>query len=174
MSRDRSAALPLAYVVLRVCIIVNWLIGLSIFGLLIAIIVAEQWTFSALHINAASGIPEAIGPLRVAAALALAAIPVNDAILRRLLAMVVTVRQGDPFVAENAFRLQAIAWFLLALQLISLTIGAIGKMISTHEPKIHLDAGFSPSGWLAVILAFVLARVFAEGTLMRDDLEGTV
>ena len=31
---------------------------------------------------------------------------------------------------------------------------------------LHLDAGFSPSGWLAVILIFVLARVFAEGTLM--------
>ena len=26
----------------------------------------------------------------------------------------------------------------------------------------------------AVILTFVLARVFAEGTLMREDLEGTV
>jgi hypothetical protein len=25
-----------------------------------------------------------------------------------------------------------------------------------------------------VILTFVLARVFAEGTLMREDLEGTV
>jgi hypothetical protein len=39
---------------------------------------------------------------------------------------------------------------------------------------LHLDAGFSPGGWLAVILTFVLARVFAEGTLMREDLEGTV
>ena len=31
-----------------------------------------------------------------------------------------------------------------------------------------------PAGWLAVIMTFVLARVFAEGTLMREDLEGTV
>ena len=30
------------------------------------------------------------------------------------------------------------------------------------------------NGWLAIILTFVLARVFAEGTLMRADLEGTV
>jgi hypothetical protein len=29
-------------------------------------------------------------------------------------------------------------------------------------------------GWLAVLLTFLLARVFAEGTLMREDLEGTV
>ena len=34
--------------------------------------------------------------------------------------------------------------------------------------------GFSTSGWLAVILTFVLGRVFAEGTLMQKDLEGTV
>lgn len=38
----------------------------------------------------------------------------------------------------------------------------------------HLDAGFSINGWLAVLLTFLLARVFAEGTHMREDLEGTV
>ena len=63
---------------------------------------------------------------------------------------------------------------LLALQLVSLAIAAIGKAISTPEHPVHLDAGFSINGWLAVILTFVLARVFAEGTLMREDLEGTV
>jgi hypothetical protein len=30
------------------------------------------------------------------------------------------------------------------------------------------------TGWLAVLLLFVLARVFDYGTRMRDDLEGTV
>ena len=30
------------------------------------------------------------------------------------------------------------------------------------------------NGWLAVLLAFLQARVFAEGTRMREDLEGTV
>ena len=52
--------------------------------------------------------------------------------------------------------------------------GGIGKSISSKAFPLHLDAGFSVSGWLAVILTFVLARVFAEGTLMREDLEGTV
>jgi hypothetical protein len=94
--------------------------------------------------------------------------------LKRLLAMVGTVRAGDPFVAANAYRLNAIAWILLALQLISLVIGLVGKAVSTPAHPLHLDAGFSPSGWLAVVLTFVLARVFAEGTLMREDLEGTV
>jgi hypothetical protein len=46
--------------------------------------------------------------------------------------------------------------------------------VSTPAHPVDLDAGFSISGWLAVLLTFLLARVFAEGTLMRDDLQGTV
>jgi hypothetical protein len=60
------------------------------------------------------------------------------------------------------------------LQVLSLAIAAIAKVISTPEHPFHLDAGFSVPGWLAVILTFVLARVFAEGALMRKDLEGTI
>jgi hypothetical protein len=70
--------------------------------------------------------------------------------------------------------LQAIGWSLVALQLLSLVIGAIARTISTPAHPVHLDAGFSINGWLAVLLTFVLARVFAEGARMRDDLEGTV
>ena len=81
-------------------------------------------------------------------------------------------RKGEPFVAANASRLQTIAWSLLALQLFSIVIGAIGKAVSTPAHPVHLDAGFSINGWLAVLLTFLLARVFAEGTLMREDLKG--
>jgi hypothetical protein len=76
--------------------------------------------------------------------------------------------------AANASRLRDIAWTLLALQLLSLVIGAIARSISTPANPLHLRAGFSISGWLAVLLVFLLARVFAEGTLMREDLEGMV
>ena len=84
------------------------------------------------------------------------------------------MRASDPFVPKNAERLYAIAWALLALQILSMIIGGIGEAISTPEHPVDLDAGFSINGWLAVLLTFVLARVFAEGTLMREDLEGTV
>jgi hypothetical protein len=60
------------------------------------------------------------------------------------------------------------------LQSFSLIVGAIAKAISTPAHPLHLDAGFSINGWLAVLLTFLLARVFAAGTLMREDLEGTV
>jgi hypothetical protein len=155
-------------------IVLNWLFGAAILTLLMATIVAEQWTFTALGIPPSSWMRPMMTGLRAIAALGLIAIPLNHAVLTRLLAIVETVRSGDPFVAANAYRLQAIAWVLLGLQLLSLVIGGIGKAISTAAHPLHLDAGFSASGWLAVILTFVLARVFAEGTLMREELQGTV
>jgi hypothetical protein len=40
---------------------------------------------------------------------------------------------------------------------------------------IKLDVPvFSVDGWLAVLLIFILARVFDAGTRMRADLDGTV
>jgi len=169
-----STALPATRVTLRILVVINRMGGLGILTLLVATLVAEQWTFRALGIAPDSGIPAAIAGLRAIAALGLVAIPLNDLVLRRLLAVVETVRRGDPFVTENAHRLETIARALLTLQLLSLVIGAIGRAISTPEYPLHLDAGFSASGWLAVLLTFVLARVFAGGTEMREELEGTV
>jgi hypothetical protein len=174
MAKLYSTALPIAYVSLRILIVANWIYGAAILALLTATILAESWTFAALGITPASGIPMQIMGLRAIAALGLVAILLNYPVLKRLLEMVQTVRAGDPFVAANAYRLQAIAWILLALQILSLMIAAVGKAISTDANPVRLDAGFSTSGWLAVILTFILARVFAEGTLMREDLEGTV
>jgi hypothetical protein len=174
MTVTQSTALPFAWFGLRLLIVLNALWGACILALLGATIYVQDWTFRALGIDAASGIPQVILGLQAVAALGLAAIPLNHLVLSRLLRIVETVRRGDPFVADNAYRLHAIAWILLALELLSIVIGAIGKAISSPRLPIHLDAGFSWGGWLAVLLTFVLARVFAEGALMRRDLEGTV
>jgi Protein of unknown function (DUF2975) len=168
-----SAALPIAYVVLRILIVLNWLMGAAILALLV-VSPNEQWIMSAFKLSPSPEAERLVMGLRAIAVLGLAAIPLNYAVLKRLLAIVETVRAGDPFVASNAHRLQAIAWVLLALQLLSIVIGAIAKTVSTPAHPVHLDAGFSVNGWLAVLLTFLLARVFAEGTLMRQDLEGTV
>ena len=131
-------------------------------------------SFTALGLPPSAGIEPMMMGMRAIAVLGLVAIPLNHSVLTRLIAIVETVREGDPFVAMNGNRLNAIAWVLLALQLLSLVIGGVSTAISSPAHPLHLDAGFSPSGWLAVILTFVLARVFAEGTLMREDLQGTV
>ena len=174
MPRPTSTALSIAYVGLRILIVLNWLYGAIVLAILLGMLTAGQWTLTALGVPSAAQSGALITGMRAIAAFGLVAVPLNLAFLRRLVAMVQTVRTGDPFVAANASRLQAIAWILLWLQILSLIIGFIAKAVSTPSHPLHLDAGFSPSGWLAVVLTFVLARVFAEGTRMREDLEGTV
>jgi hypothetical protein len=173
MTRHYSAALPIAYVVIRLLIVLNWLFGAAILALLF-LLPNERWIMSAFDLAPSADTDRLILALRMVAVLGLVAIPIHFFVLKRLLAMVGTVRSGNAFIAANAERLQAIAWALLALQLLSMVIGAIGKTVSTPAHPVHLDAGFSINGWLAVLLTFVLARVFAEGAAMRDDLEGTV
>jgi hypothetical protein len=168
-----SAALPIAHVVLRVLIILNWLYGAAIATLLLAL-PTGKWIMISLNLSPGPEADLVIFGLRAIAVVGLVGVPLNYLLLRRLLAIVETVRAGDPFVAANASRLQAIAWTLCALQCLSLVVGAIAKAISTPAHPVHLQAGFSLSGWLAVLFMFLLARVFAEGTRMREDLEGTV
>ncbi len=173
MPRHYSAALPIAYVVLRLLVIFNWLMGAAILVLLL-VMPNREWIMSALQLSPSLEAERMIWGLRGVALLGLVTIPLNYLIFKRLLAMVETVRRGDPFVAANAQRLRAIAWALLALQIIGIAIGAIGESLSTPAHPVDLDAGFSVNGWLAVLLAFILARVFAEGALMREELEGTI
>ena len=174
MSKHQSAALPIAYVTLRILVILNWVFGACILALLLYTFVDEPWTMKALGVSGFSDARQVMWAMRLIAALGIGAIALNFPILRRLLAMVATVRAGDPFVAANAYRLHRIAWLMVGMQLISIVIAIIARIISTPEHPFHLDAGFSANGWLAIVLTFVLARVFAEGTLMRADLDGTV
>jgi hypothetical protein len=174
MSKNQSTSLPIAYVVLRILIVLNWFYGACLLALLSYSFVNEPFLMKALKLASPSENPALVIGVRAIAALGILTVPINLFMLKRMLSMVDTVRAGNPFVGANAYRLNAIAWALLALQLVSLVIALIGKAVSTPAHPLHLDAGFSPGGWLAVILTFVLARVFAEGTLMREDLEGTI
>ena len=168
-----SAALPIARIVLRILVAGNWLMGAALLALLFAV-PNREWIMRAFDLSPSPDTERLILALRAVVALGLVAIPINHSVLKKLLAIVDTVRAGDPFVAGNADRLRAIAWALFTLQGLSIVIGAIGASVSTPAHPVDLDAGFSINGWLAVLLTFLLARVFAEGTRMRNDLEGTV
>src|ERR687892_435656 len=124
MSRpaSSSAALPIAYAVLRILIVANWLMGAAILTLLV-VSPNEQWIMEAFKLSPSPDTDRLIMGLRAVAVLGLAAVPLNYVVFKRLLAIVETVRAGDPFVAANASRLQAIAWALLAIQLLSVAIG---------------------------------------------------
>jgi hypothetical protein len=172
-SSSPSAALPIAHVALRILIVANWGTAVAILALLL-VSPNERWIMSAFKLSPSPEAERLVMGLRMIAVIGLATIPLHYIVLRRLLAIVETVRAGDPFVGANASRLQTIAWVLLTLQLVSIVIDRIARAVAIPGKPIDVDAGFSVNGWLAVLLTFLLARVFAEGTRMRDDLEGMV
>src|SRR5258705_2973496 len=104
-----SAALPIAYVALQILIVLNWLMGAAIVALLVAL-PNEQWIMAAFKpsLSPSPDTDRLILGLRAVAVLGLVVIPLNYVVLKRLVAIVETVRPGDPFVAANASRLQAI------------------------------------------------------------------
>ena len=172
--RNPSAALPIAHAILRILIVLNWFGGAAIATLLF-VMPHRQWIVRAFKIAPSPDASQLLLGMEAIAVIGLIAVPLNYIVLKRLLAIVETVRVGEPFIAANADRLQAIARALLALQLLSITVGAIANAVSTPAHPLHFShAGFSINGWLTVLLTFLLARVFAEGTHMREDLEGTV
>ena len=95
---------------------------------------------------------------------------------RYLLRIIDTVRDGDPFVPDNAKRLTIMAWLMLAVQVVALPLTGLGVYITktVGENPGTIDADFDASGFVLVLTLFILARVFRHGTAMRDDLEGTV
>ena len=117
----------------------------------------------------ASALDTLLPGVRAVLLIALLMVPLAHVLLTRLRAIVATVEAGDPFVAANAGRLKTIAWSLLGIQLLDLAFGAVTLAL---EPSFGWS--FALTGWLAVVLLFVLARVFDHGTQMREDLAGTV
>lgn len=106
--------------------------------------------------------------LRTWMVLALLMVALVHVQLSRLLAVVATVN-SDPFVPENAVRLKAIAWCMLGIELLRLVFGVMAGAMNAAGSNI--DWKFSASGWVAVVLLFVLAQVFEVGTRLRADLD---
>jgi hypothetical protein len=167
-------ALPVTRRVLKILIVLNQLMGVAILALLVASLVAEGPVLGALGVGPAHRSHALVAGMRMVMVLGIAAVPVTHVVLTRLLAIVGTVAGGDPFVTENAARLKGIAWAVLGLELLHLAVGAVAAGASTREAPFDLDWNFSVTRWLAVLLLFVLARVFEQGSLMREDLAGTV
>ena len=112
------------------------------------------------------------GVLGAIALLAAAAI-LSFYFLRHLYRIVGTVSEGDPFVPANAERFGAMAWITLGVNLLVIAVGVIALWVP-HNPHDHFDFNFAFGGLLLALVLFVIARVFREGTRMRDELEGTV
>lgn len=169
MTPASASALAVARPVIQGLTILNLLYAAGIALLLAASFAMPGWVVKALGLDAQE-YPLAPLGLRAIIVVGLAGAAIVHTVLRRLLAIVDTVRGGDPFILDNARRLDAIAWRVLALEVLRLVVVAIGA--ATWEPGRM--GGFSVVPWLAVLLLFVLSGVFAQGARLRDDLAGTV
>jgi hypothetical protein len=160
--------------VIRALVVVNVVYGLAILALLVGSFVAEDAVMGALGVKPAVDREAMVRGMRLVAFVGILTVPLAQVILNRLLSIVETVRTGDPFIIENALRLQAIATTLLGIQLLHLVIGVIAARTRSAVQELDINWSFSITPWLAVLLLFVLARVFEHGARMRADLEGTV
>ena len=174
MTKSYPDPLTLSRRVLRVLIKLNLLMGALILALLIASLIAESWVMRALGVRPVPGNSMLFVGMRLIMVIGICSVPIAHVVLTRLLAIVETVKVGNPFVMANAVRLKTIAWAILGLEMMHFTVGAIVEGVSTAAAPLDISSGFSLTGWLTVLLLFVLARVFEQGARMREDLEGTV
>jgi len=170
MTRTSARALAVARPVIRGLMLLNVLYALVIAGLLAYSFFIEGWPQRPLGFDMVNAHPLVGNGLRAIVVVGVIGAAIVHMVLRRLLAIVDSVRVGDPFIVENARRLEAIAWSIVALEALRLAIATIAGAV--WEPG-RIDA-FSFEPWLAVLLLFVLAGVFAQGARLREDLEGTV
>lgn len=173
-SGSPSPTLTAARRLLTALLYVNAVYGLGILGLLLASLVVPGLLFDGLGVRPAAGRETLELGMRVIMLIGIAAVPLAFVVLSRLRTIVDTVREGDPFVRANARRLQTIAWAYLGLELLHLAVGVVAASSASAAQPLDVDWSFSVTPWVAVLLLFVLARVFDHGARMRADLEGTV
>jgi hypothetical protein len=170
MNSMSARALAVAHPVVLGLTVLNVLYGACLLGLLVWSFFIEGWPGRPLGFDLVTAHPQLGTGLRAIVALGIVGAAIVHMILRRLSAIVATVRGGDPFILENARRLDVVAWSVVALEVLRLLVAAIASAV--WEPGRL--GGFSFAPWLAVLMLFVLSGVFAHGARMRADLEGTV
>jgi len=170
MNRMSAQALHFARPIILSLTVANLLYGAGISLLLGSSFFAAGWPWNPLGFDLATMDPQAPLGLRAIMVVGVVVAVIVHTILRRLLAIVGTVRSGDPFILDNARRLHVIAWSVMVIELLRLVVMAISNAVSLPGPM----TGPTPAPWLAILLLFVLSGVFTRGASMRNDLEGTV
>lgn len=92
-------------------------------------------------------------------------------IINRLRRVLLSVNQGDAFVFANVKRLQAVGFGLLGIQLTSIMLAIVAPQ-AIGQPASDYDV--SLGSWLGILVVFILAEVFRQGSAMRDEQLTTV
>ncbi len=119
--------------------------------------------------------PEGIWAVFALIALAASCAAIGFLFFRNLYRIIGTVGEGDPFVPVNAKRLSDMGWIVVAIHVVAIPLVAAARFIEDASDKVHTDANLDlTTGLLLALILFILARVFREGTRLREELEGTV
>lgn len=169
---DQDRLMTGARLMVRVGLLANRIfLAAVVLGLVTSFVAPAQFGGLLGHMLPGADSAEAAAGVRWTLCLGIVMALVTDRLLTILAAIIASA--ADPFIAPNAVRLQMIAWWLLALQLCEIP----GALIASGYPAMGSAApggDFSIAGWIGVVMVFVLARVFAVGAAMRDDLAGTI
>lgn len=172
--RQRDQLVQGAAAIVRIGRVVNGLLLISIVaGLVGTWALPSFYRDMLIRANPAVDLTAALSGIRFLMLIGVAMTIATDRLLVPLGAIVASAGRGDPFIPSNAVRLRRIGWALLALQMLDLPC----TLLAHFWPSLGSAApagGISVGGWLATLMVFVLARVFATGSLMRDDLAGTI
>ena len=170
MTRLPAQALSVARPVVSLLIVLNAFYAVALVAALIYSFFIADWPARPFGGEFVVTYPNVGTGLRWIVVIGVVGAAIMHTILVRLRAIVDSVRDGDPFIVENAERLEAVAWRVLSLEVLRLFVAGIAALV--------WEAGrfpaFSVASCVAVLLLFVLAGVFAQGARMRADLEGTV
>jgi len=177
-----TSTLPNDGLLKAVRIIVTILMAIMVAGFVALTIAMPIVFFSQSHVAEAM-VADAPGTLATALTTIIAIMVLGVVILglafhflQLLRRIVGSVGKGDPFITDNADRLNRMGWIAIAIELLKLPAGALALYLVPFfkTDTVAIDAGFSLSGILLALILFILARVFRHGAAMREDLEGTV
>lgn len=161
--------------VLMVLVVLNW-VFVAFFAAVLVFLLSPVSATIAADLAQAYGVDRAAIVVRAMAWVMVLAIMtgvVVNVLFRRMLAIVRSAIDGDAFTLVNARRLRTVGWALLMVQILDLGFGMISLAIDSRAGE---PFGWTPSvgGWIAALMVFVLARVFEQGSRMRDELAMTV
>ena len=143
------------------------IIGLGLFGSL---------NGGALNLPLVQALAQDVAPGRLVAVLvgivvAASGIAYICSQLRRILS---TLAEGDPFVPENGPRLTRIAIAIALIEIVrtvaTFVIAALVDVGEGSQATININLAL----WGAVIVLFILAQVFREGTRLREEEKMTI
>jgi hypothetical protein len=171
---EKDRLIKTSRIVVRSGFIVNRLfLAAVVSGLLLSLLFSSPLTKLLVQQSPGGDARSEMTGLRLMLLLGIAMSVAIDRLFVALTQIIETARAGDPFIGANARRLQTIGWALLGLQILDIPAALIERFFPSMAMGTA-DSAFSAAGWLAVLMVFVLSRVFAVGSAMREELEGTV